>query len=349
MKLRKPDLFLLLFLLCAFFIYSSPFFSPYWKYFSILNIFVPFFLVFHFVILVISFRKKKWKRFLLLAFIGIFAFSFLKSTLSFSIKFSSIKEKTISVLSYNVHGFNKPANNDFRKTDVRKTKEMVSTIAGFDADIICLQEFFDFEASEVYNSIEQITKSGFDYFAFDPVIISRSGKKECKFGNIIFSRFPILSQKTIKFDSLNNNQIICCDIVVRKDTVRVFNAHIASLNKANSNITIVEKYIINSDKRMKQTQILLKELNESPYRIILCGDFNDIPYSYTYYCLSGCMKNCFEKSGTGFGFSYPSEFPLLRIDNIFAGQGIEVIDFSTHNTIKYSDHLPISAKFILEN
>jgi endonuclease/exonuclease/phosphatase (EEP) superfamily protein YafD len=39
-----------------------------------------------------------------------------------------------------------------------------------------------------------------------------------------------------------------------------------------------EGYII----RSKQVQVMVEHMKNSPYPVLVCGDFNDVPWSYTY-------------------------------------------------------------------
>ena len=87
-------------------------------------------------------------------------------------------------------------------------------------------------------------------------------------------------------------------------------------------------------------------MNDCPYKIIVCGDLNDTPYSYTYEQISEILLNSFEEKGRGFGFTYNGKLSMLRIDNIFADSELSIKSFKTLNTISYSDHYPLAAKFV---
>src|SRR5690606_3320508 len=95
--------------------------------------------------------------------------------------------------------------------------------------------------------------------------------------------------------------------------------------------------------RASQVKILSEHIQNSPYPVILAGDFNDVPYSYTYFTLRSILRNAFEEAGRGFGFTYNQVLFFLRIDNIFFGEGLEAKVFKTHREVDYSDHYPISA------
>jgi endonuclease/exonuclease/phosphatase (EEP) superfamily protein YafD len=97
--------------------------------------------------------------------------------------------------------------------------------------------------------------------------------------------------------------------------------------------------------RATQLEILKDHMDNCPYPAILVGDFNDVPYSYTYFSLRKSMKNAFETAGKGFGFTYNKVLFFLRIDNIFYEEPLKVLQFKTHKEVDYSDHYPISAVF----
>jgi endonuclease/exonuclease/phosphatase (EEP) superfamily protein YafD len=98
-----------------------------------------------------------------------------------------------------------------------------------------------------------------------------------------------------------------------------------------------------------QTMKITGDKNPVVFSNILVGDFNDVPYSYTYFTLRNIMDNGFEKAGKGFGFTYNKVLFFLRIDNIFYDQDLGILDFKTHSEVDYSDHYPVSAVFSLEN
>ena len=67
-----------------------------------------------------------------------------------------------------------------------------------------------------------------------------------------------------------------------------------------------------------------------------------------YQKLKKYLHSSFENGGRGFGFTFNGKMFFLRIDNQFYSEGITLSEFETHNSVKHTDHFPISADYSLE-
>jgi endonuclease/exonuclease/phosphatase family metal-dependent hydrolase len=105
---------------------------------------------------------------------------------------------------------------------------------------------------------------------------------------------------------------------------------------------IIYKIKLGVLKRASPANFIKDEMNHSPYPIIVCGDFNDVPVSYSYEKIGKGMKNAFVEKGSGISRTFSSISPTLRIDNIFTDQNFKVVDY-TRIKKSYSDHFPIIA------
>lgn len=84
--------------------------------------------------------------------------------------------------------------------------------------------------------------------------------------------------------------------------------------------------------------------------VILCGDFNDTPISYTRHRVASLgLTDAFRKAGQGFGFSFRRNAIRVRIDHIFCSKDFEPIQAKVDEEAPYSDHQPISATFVWKN
>jgi endonuclease/exonuclease/phosphatase family metal-dependent hydrolase len=268
--------------------------------------------------------------------------------------------KILNVLSFNTHVFNAYADRD--GSEMQASMDMVDWVATFPADIICLQEFYSNRGSNIYNTISKI---GTRYDRQRFFSVSFVDRNKADIGIVIFSKYPIIDKGVIRFGESNHNRGIWTDINVKGDTIRVYTAHLQSMSIKSQDIENTYSAIGNEvsfkregknlARRLKkgfvargnQVELLLEHIRESPYPVIVCGDFNDTPFSYTYNELAKHLKNAFVEAGSGIGATYNGPIPFLRIDNQFFSESLKAYEFKTHYEMGMSDHFPVSAKYVL--
>jgi endonuclease/exonuclease/phosphatase family metal-dependent hydrolase len=340
----------LLFLFTLFLILSvsiSPEFFSYIGLFSLLTF--PFLMVnlIFFLILILSKRKLA----ILPLIVLIIGWDFIGIT--FQLPKKEVEEKSkLSVLSYNLHLFNYAKSEE----DLKESREnLIRWLKEDDSDIKCFQEFYQDFTTPSRNALKILGKDAGYNYSYQLV---NGNPKKISYGMVIFSKYPIIKEGRV-FDTKRNNGVTFADIKVEKDTIRIYNAHLESMSidsEALSNFDgIKEKYKITLGKlkrgqviRASQLDVLADHMKNSPHVNILVGDFNDVPYSYTYFELKKQMKNAFEEIGSGFGFTYNKVLFFLRIDNIFFEEPLKATFFKTHREVDYSDHYPVSAHFTWE-
>jgi Metal-dependent hydrolase len=96
--------------------------------------------------------------------------------------------------------------------------------------------------------------------------------------------------------------------------------------------------------QQSQAEKVQAHIANSPYKVIVSGDFNNTAYSYVYRIIRGDLNDSFEEAGNGFGRTFPFKYFPVRIDFILAHQSFEVNSFKTYDQ-KLSDHFPIYARF----
>ncbi len=184
---------------------------------------------------------------------------------------------------------------------------------------------------------------------------------EKNYGLALYSRYPILNSQLIDMGVNTANAAMFADLLIGKDTVRVFNVHLASLKLGATDYAfldnikheqseevlktgtkkILQNMRIAYNERAQQTDVLRKKLSESPYPVILMGDFNDVPQSYTYAALSEDLKDAFVESGIGFGRTYTRYLPSFRIDYLLHDNKWRAYNFEVLNDEVLSDHYPV--------
>ncbi len=268
--------------------------------------------------------------------------------------------RKIKVLSFNTQRLNA---HDYYEGNRTRPKQIIEWIRDSDADIKCLQEFHDEDGSSVFNAITKIATKG-DYNYYITPLDQYDHRTSGFDGVAIFSKFPIIRTGDIVFDRRTLNKAIFVDVKVDEDTLRVFSVHLYSMSIRAEKLEIDKKYkevksgFTDVFRRLRngfathsrQIGIVDSCIQQSPYPVIVCGDFNSMPYSYTYQKMRRQLSNAFEDAGNGFGFSYrdPKLF-FLRIDNQFYSESrLSAYDFQTHREVEFSDHFPITATYTLK-
>ncbi len=244
--------------------------------------------------------------------------------------------KEIRVMSYNLRHFAlKKANNK----EINKAKRAIDFIQRKTPDILCLQEARS--KKEIYQYIDQ-NLDLHHHFQFHN-------------SNTILSKYPLVKKFSKRFpNSKNSFQYV--DIVVgQKDTIRVFNVHFQSLRFGSEDYstlnkpkfeeqeqiqTVLRKIVHASRARAEQVEEVKEHLKQTPYPVILCGDFNDTPSSFTYRQISTVLFDTFRAKGTGIEATYAGPIPGLRIDYIFASNGFRVFNHVVQD-YEFSDHYPV--------
>jgi endonuclease/exonuclease/phosphatase family metal-dependent hydrolase len=268
------------------------------------------------------------------------------------------EQQRVSVLSYNVRVFN--VYKHLHASDPDLPEKELEWVANHPADILCLQEFYYDKKSRQYNSKKRIgTSQGREMFLGKAL----TNKIGAEFGLAIFSRYPIINKGNVTFDRPTKNQVIFVDVKLpNKDTLRVYNMHLESMSIEEKEVAqAVESEAAFKTKgrgiarrlkggfiaRSHQVQRLVEHLQESPHPVLICGDLNDVPSSYTYQQLRRHLDNAFEEGGSGFGFTYNGKLPL-RIDNQFFSPTMQLLRFDVLKHISFSDHFPLESTYVLE-
>ena len=75
--------------------------------------------------------------------------------------------------------------------------------------------------------------------------------------------------------------------------------------------------------------------------IIVCGDLNETPISYTYQQLDRRLTSAFRQAGLGPGFTYSRRSFPVRIDHLFHSDGWTCTSCRIDRTLSVSDHYPL--------
>lgn len=268
----------------------------------------------------------------------------------------------LRLLSWNVAQFDAL----YAKANPAKQQAMYQQVLHVDADIACFQELVAadsivdidndyYRKYQVHYVDSMVQQLGFRYYQYS-YNYKENFLHQQHFGLAIFSKHPIVNQQTISYYPHDyNSRFQYADIVVEKDTVRVFNVHLQSLrfsvlHKAylenpglnteedkRTSLNILEKFKLAFQRRKLQADRIRIEIDKSPYPVLVCGDFNDVPNSYAYEIIGKHLQNAFVAKGAGLGRTYQSISPTLRIDHIFTDKQFSIHQFG-RLVNKLSDH-----------
>jgi endonuclease/exonuclease/phosphatase family metal-dependent hydrolase len=333
-------------------VYASVLISPghFWLA-GFLSMLIPLFLVINLVMILVLIRRLNKIFFYHLAALLI-GFPFMLVT--FSIHKQGQTDQSLKILSYNVRVFNNYAH--LRNKNFESSKKMIEWSVNDDSDIKCFQEFYNKDNSELFNVVNRMKAAGWKYVNYKQVLVDRSN---ADFGIVIFSKYPMVYKGALYDDKGVFKKTIFADVLYHGDTVRIYNVHLKSMSIDVDNVTDAEKLSRSYKKtgqqlregfiyRSEEVDLLTRHIAKSPHPVILCGDLNDMPYSYSYFQLRRVLNNSFEQAGNGFGFTYNGKLFFLRIDNQFFSPSVAIQGFDTYRKVKYSDHFPVKGMYSID-
>lgn len=348
-------------------IFISP--AKFWP-FAFLGLIYPYILAVNIAMILfwLAFRKKEFFISLIAIITG---WNILTSVVQPNFKFlkkNEIKEaytrrfrkdnKVIKVLTYNVRAFN--IYNWAKHKDARDS--IFRFIRQEDPDIICFQEYYTqekglFAASRLYKSLKSTP--------YRHVYYTITDNKNSSYGMATFSSYPIVGKGIIQFENTFNIAIYT-DINFNGDTLRIFNNHLQSIHLNSRNYIFLDSLRLRYNeqqldeimdishrlkdafvKRSQQADMISEKISVSPYPVIICGDFNDTPVSYTYKKIKTGLSDSFIEAGSGIGNTYSGITPALRIDYILHHPGMTAL-CTERVRLRLSDHYPLITYLKLE-
>lgn len=257
--------------------------------------------------------------------------------------------KKLKVLTYNVKGFRDENWN-------LSADSVLDVIARENPDVLALQECY------LHGDVETYLEKHLPNLKY----INRlpSEVEDILTGIVIMSRYPLRNFQKIDFGN-GVNGAHYCDMVVNRDTTRIFNLHLQTtgleltdremfqidLEDVNliGDSLVNKKFIRIFDKlkksnlvRAAQSDTLSAIIKLSPYPVIVCGDFNDVPTSYVYATIKNSigLTDAFVERGSGYGYSFKDFYGFMRIDFVLSSERFKVESYNSPSIV-WSDHNPV--------
>lgn len=256
----------------------------------------------------------------------------------------------IRLVSWNVGNMYGLSNNADKKKHNRL--EIADVILKQQADIVCLQEFNNSTTRADADNVGMFT-AVYPYHYFSKDVNKENGFYQ--YGSIIFSKLPIVDSGRIQYPG-RPESLIYADVLAGNDTIRIYTSHLQSFRFNKQDYSNIDKIKQENDEtlaasknlfqkmreafimRGKQAAVVRTELDSCRLPNIVCGDFNDVPGSYTYFHIRGERQDAFLQKGFGVGSTYNSLAPALRIDHIMPDKHFTVQQFDMVDE-DLSDHI----------
>ena len=243
----------------------------------------------------------------------------------------------ITILTWNTARFG-----DFKKPE---NNEVLHYLVEQDADVVCLQEV-DVYKDAKYLTLQDVkevlgTKYPYSYLDFSVY------DKRHQFGTMVWSKYPLINKHSIHYQTRGNlsNR---CDIVAQGDTFRLINNHLESYSFTPEDLEDVEHIRVKWKRaiplRNKQARVIRKEIEASPYPVIVVGDFNSVALSYAYWHISRGLHDAWNETHHlwEWGSTYSYKGIGVRIDYILCSDPLVPVSCEVKEATG-SDHKPVVA------
>lgn len=264
----------------------------------------------------------------------------------------------VSLITYNTR-----VNHMMADHTADKPNPVIQYLLEREPDILCIQEYSAC-ASDEHLSREDL-KRIFSIYPYQHIFF-QTDTRWSAFGIATFSKYPIVERKVLDLAS-DYNTAMYSDIKIDDKIIRVFNCHLESNKLTESDKLMALRLKDGFDTevltgttrhlsrklgtayriRARQADTIAAYVDRSPHPVLVAGDLNDVPYSYTYTRIRSTMNDAFQEMGFGFDYTFNESIFKFRIDHLFFDPEINLKAFRLEHEQKGSDHFPLYCKFTL--
>jgi endonuclease/exonuclease/phosphatase family metal-dependent hydrolase len=339
--------------------YAAPYISPelYWPI-AFLGLAYPVIIAFNLLFVVYWVAVFKLKFLYSLVAIGL-GYTILPSYIQLSPQKMISVEKTINLLDFNMKYFGA-----FEGKKIQDPDKFFDILDKINPSLLCFQEFRALGTPADKPMYKKLFKQLKNYYTCR-ITYDEQGKANDGHHQVFFSKFPIIDSGVVEHNEKSDNFTVFIDIVAFDDTIRIVNTHLQSIKFDDKDYTAVKNIKLDNDSsvnavtnishklkiafviRAKQAETVRDFIDQSPYKIIVVGDFNDSPSSYAYRTVKGNLNDAFVESGSGLGRTYVGAMPSLRIDYMLHDPSFTSYNYYA-KAFEFSDHKMLSCSVKLK-
>lgn len=327
--------------------------------FAVLGMGFPIVLVVHLIVLLVWLVVRRWR-------VALMSLLFVVACYPALITFSPLNfvselvpaDSTFKVLTYNVMNFD---DSEKKKGENRTLRYILNA----NADIVILQE----AAALVKMDDLDIIKS------LIPELNGKYPYREKRLRDlVILSKYPytVETEKIVTTTKALYNKSTAYKVRVKGKVLNVINVHLESIGLTDNDKALYREItdISSSSENLKENLVdevksgmLTKLATAFKHRasqakdvrayidslgnenVILCGDFNDTPYSFSYNTIKGDdMLDAYKECALGPTITFHDNRFYFRIDHVLYKGDFEAVDIKRGNE-KSSDHYPLLVTF----
>ena len=268
--------------------------------------------------------------------------------------------KKLKIITYNTQLFGLYQNES--SVDIVNTEYMpamdsfLQVLKKENADVVCLQEVYAKAGGLKALALFLKAEGGYDHSQTYTLSERRP------YGMIVLSKYAIKRWKPLPLGSNTGHMAMWFDIEIpseysflRNAQIRIYNLHLQSFRFAKKDFEVMQKQkeqkeidlegskgIISRlrlgyQRRAQQVGIVKQSVLNCDLPKVICGDFNDIPVSYSYRQLSAGMRDAFVEAGRGLETTYKGSMPSFRIDYVLFDNPMRALNYKSINEVP-SDH-----------
>ncbi|GDX50908.1 hypothetical protein LBMAG26_17670 [Bacteroidota bacterium] len=268
--------------------------------------------------------------------------------------------KKLKIITYNTQLFGLYQNES--SVDIVNTEYMpamdsfLQVLKKENADVVCLQEVYAKAGGLKALALFLKAEGGYDHSQ------TYTLNERRPYGMIVLSKYPIKRWKPLPLGSNTGNMAMWVDIEIpseyaflRNAQIRIYNLHLQSFRFAKKDYEVMQKQkeqkeidmegskgIISRlrfgyQRRAQQVGIVKQSVLNCDLPKVICGDFNDIPVSYSYRQLSAGMRDAFVEAGRGLETTYKGSMPSFRIDYVLFDNPMRAVNYKSIKEVP-SDH-----------